>query len=165
LSEYQPFTIFVATQSKSETLNLLKQYEIKAIKLGRRYTGFEKKDGYQVSSLAKTFFDCFYHPQYAGGYSEILKSLHVCEEMDWNNFLLYLKEFASASLCQKIGYLLSVLKETDYRVPEKVIDYLKEQVRVKTQLHPKISGGKLNREWLVIDNLGERELLSWWLHG
>ncbi len=165
LSEYHPFTIFIATKNKSETLKLLKQYEIKAIKLGKRYTGFEKKDTYRVSSVAKTFFDCFYHPQYAGGYSEVLKSLHACKEIDWNEFLLYLKEFASNSLCQKIGYLLSLSKETDYEVPEKVIDYLKKQVRVKTRLDPKTSGGKLDKEWLVIDNLGKKELLSWWLHG
>ncbi len=165
LSEYQPFTIFVATKNRSEILKLLKQYEVKAIKLGKRYVGYEKKDNYVISSVAKTFFDCFYHPQYAGGYSEILKSLHACKEMDWNELLSYFKKFASNSLCQKVGYLLTLLKETDYKVPEKVIEYMKKQVRVKTRLDSKISGGKLNREWLVIDNLGEKELLSWWLHG
>ncbi len=165
LSEYQPFTVFVATKNKSETLLLLEQYEIKVIKLGRRYVGFEKKDSYQVSSLAKTFFDCFYHPQHAGGYSEILKALHACKEMDWNEFLSYFKKFASNSLCQKVGYLLTLLQETDYKIPVSVIDYLKKQVRVKTRLDPKISGGKLNKEWLVIDNLGKKGLLSWWLHG
>jgi predicted transcriptional regulator of viral defense system len=38
-------------------------------------------------------------------------------------------------------------------------------VRVKTRLDPEVSGGKLNKEWLVIDNMGKEELLSWWLHG
>jgi predicted transcriptional regulator of viral defense system len=165
LSEYQPFTIFMATKSKSETLNLLKQYEIKAIKLGKRYTGFEKKDSYIVSSLAKTFFDCFFHPQYAGGYSEVLKSLHACEQIDWDEFVSYFKRFGSASLCQKLGYLLTLLKETGYKVPGKVIDYLKKQVRVKTRLDSKVSGGKLNKEWLIVDNISREELLSWWLHG
>jgi len=165
LSEYQPFTIFVATRSKSETLKLLEQYEIKAIKFGKRYTGFGKKDKYIVSSIAKTFFDCFYHPQHAGGYPEILKALHACKDMDWSEFLSYFKKFSSANLCQKVGYLLTLLQETDYRVPEKVIGYLKKQVRAKTRLDPKMSGGKLNKEWLVVDNMGKKELLSWWLHG
>jgi len=165
LSEYQPFTIFVATKGKSETLNLLEQYDIKVIKLGKRYTGFEKRDGYRVSSLAKTFFDCFYHPQYAGGYPEVLKALHSCEQLNWDEFLSYLKKFASASLCQKVGHLLTLLQETGYKIPEKVIDYLRERVSVKTRLEPKTSGGKLNKEWLVIDNLGREKLLSWWLHG
>jgi predicted transcriptional regulator of viral defense system len=165
LSEYQPFTVFVATKSKSETLLLLGQYEIKVIKLGRRYAGFERKDGYQVSSLAKTFFDCFYHPQHAGGFSEILKALHACKGMDWNEFLSYFRKFASNSFCQKVGYLLTLLQETDYEIPDSVIGYLEERVRVKTRLNPEMSGGKLNKEWLVIDNMGKEELLSWWLHG
>jgi predicted transcriptional regulator of viral defense system len=166
LSEYQPFTIFIATKNKSETLKLLKQYEIRAIKLGKRYAGYEKKDGYLVSSVAKTFFDCLYRPQYGGGYSEVLKSLHSCKEMEWDEFLSYFRRFASNSLCQKVGYLLTLLKEeTDYKVPNSAIEYLKKRVRVKTRLDPKISGGKLNKDWLVIDNLGKKELLSWWLHG
>jgi len=165
LSEYQPFTIFVATKNKSETLELLKQYEVKAIKLGKRYTGFEKKDNYVVSSVAKTFFDCFYHPQHAGGYSEVLKSLYACKDIDWNEFLSYFDKFASDSLCQKVGHILTLLKETDYKVPDNVIKYLKKRVHVKTRLDTKLSGGKLDKDWLVIDNIGKKELLSWWLHG
>ncbi len=165
LSEYQSFTVFVATKNKSETLSLLGQYEIKAIKVGKRYVGSEEKDNYRVSSLAKTFFDCFYHPQHAGGYSEVLKALHACEKMDWNEFLSYFEKFASNSFCQKVGYLLTLLQETGYEVPVSVIDYLKKRVRVKTRFSPRISGGKLNKEWLVIDNIGKEELLSWWLHG
>lgn len=165
LSDYQPFTIFIATKNKSETLKLLKQYEIKVIKLGKRYRGLEKKEGYLVSSIAKTFFDCFFHPRYAGGYAEVLKSLYTCEQMDWKEFLSYFKKFGSASLCQKVGYLLILLKETDYKVSEEVIRYFKKEVRVKTRLDPKLTGGKLNKEWLVVDNIGKEELLSWWLHG
>jgi len=165
LSEYQPFTVFIATRGRSATVSLLKQYEIKAIKLGKRYTGFAKKDNYVVSSIAKSFFDCFFHPQHAGGYSEILKALHACKDMDWDEFLSYFRKFSSNSLCQKVGYLLTLLEETDCRVPRNVIDYFRKRVSVKTRLDPKMSGGKLNREWLVVDNLGKRELLSWWLHG
>jgi predicted transcriptional regulator of viral defense system len=166
LSEYQPFTIFIATKNKSETLRLLKQYEIRAIKLGERYVGYEKKNDYLVSSIAKTFFDCLYHPQYAGGYSEVLKSLYFCKEMVWNEFLSYFKKFASNSLCQKVGYLLSSLKdETGYKVPDSVIEYFQKRVRVKTRLDSKRSGGKLSKDWLVIDNIGKKELFSWWLHG
>lgn len=165
LSEYQSFTIFVATKNKSDSLKLLKQYEIKAIKLGKRYVGYVKKNNYKVSSIAKTFFDCFYHPQYAGGYSEVLKSLYACKEMDWDEFLSYFKKFASNSLCQKVGYLLTLLKETGYDVPDNVIEYLKKRVCVKTRLDPNIHGGKLSKDWLVIDNIGKKELLSWWLYG
>ena len=165
LSEYEPFTVYVATRNKSETLTVLKQYEIKAITFRNRYTGYEKKDGYTVSTISKTFFDCFFHPQYAGGYPEILKSLHACDSMYWEEFLKYLRKFASDSLCQKIGYLLSLLIKTEYKVPKKVLNYLKSRVRVKTKLDPGRPEGKLVHEWQVYDNIGENRLLSWWLHG
>jgi len=166
LSEYEPFTIFVATKNKSETLKLLEQYEVKAIKFGRRFTGYERKDGYIVSTVAKTFFDCFYHPQYAGGYSEVLKSLHSCENLGWKEFRSYLERFGLSSLCQKIGYMLSLLQNVGYTVPEDLMDYLKSRVRTKTRLDFQIrKGGKLVKEWLVIDNIGDRKLLEWWYHG
>jgi len=56
-----------------------------------------------------------------------------------------------------------LLKETDYKVPKRVIEYLRKRVRVKTRLVSKTKGGKLKKEWLVVDNLGKKELLSWWL--
>lgn len=165
LSEYQPFTVFVVTKNKSDMVKILEQYEIKAVKLGKRYTGFEKKGKYIVSTVAKTFFDCFYHPEYAGGYSEVLKALYMCKETNWKEFLSYFKKFGSNSLCQRVGYLLSLMEETDYKIPSEVIRHLKSRVKTKTRLDFKMGKGKLNKEWLVIDNIGKRELLSWWLHG
>ncbi len=166
LSEYEPFTIFVATEARSETLSLLEQYEVKAVKFGRRFTGYEKKNGYTVSTVPKTFFDCFYRPRYAGGYPEVLKSLHSCENLGWREFLSYLKRFGSSSFCQKVGYMLSLLESAEYTVPEHVVDYLKSRVKTKTRLDTRISrGGKLVREWLVIDNIGKQRLLEWWYRG
>ena len=165
LSEYEPFTIYVATRNKSETVALLKQYEIRAITFRSRYAGYETKDGYAVSTVAKTFFDCFFHPHYAGGYPEVLKALHSCETIDWQEFLKYVKEFASDNLCQKVGYLFSLLAKTDYKVPKAVVSCLKSRVNVKTRLDAKRAGGKLVQEWQLYDNIGEQKLLSWWLHG
>jgi predicted transcriptional regulator of viral defense system len=165
LSEYEPFTIYVATRNKSETIALLEQYEIKAITFRRRYAGYETKDGYVVSTVAKTFFDCFFHPHYAGGYTEVLKSLHSCDSMDWDEFQKYVGKFASENLCQKIGYLLSLMAKADYRIPKGVMSYLKSRVNVKIRLDQKRTGGKLVQEWQLYDNIGEEKLLSWWLHG
>jgi predicted transcriptional regulator of viral defense system len=165
LSEYEPFTIYVATKSKSETIPLLKHYEIKAIKFGKRYTGFEKTERYAVSTKTKTFFDCFYHPNYAGGYSEILKSLHTAGQLDWKEMEKYLEKFGSSSICQKIGYLVSLLKETEYEYPLGFIEYLKGRIGNKTKLDFSQSGGSYNKEWMIIDNIGKKKLLSWWYNG
>jgi len=166
LTEYEPFTIFLATKNRSETLKLLEQYEIKAIKFGKRFTGYESRGGYIVSTIAKTFFDCFYHPQYAGGYSEILKSLHSSQYPGWEELRQYLERFGSSSLCQKIGHMLSLIQKTGYAVPEDLMDYLKSRVGTKTRLDHRIGkGGRFIREWQVVDNIGEERLLEWWFHG
>jgi predicted transcriptional regulator of viral defense system len=165
LSEYEPFTIYVATKTKSETVSLLKHYEIKAIKFGKRFTGFEKTGKYTVSTKAKTFFDCFYHPNYAGGYAEVLKSLHTAGTIDWKEMEKYLEKFGSSSVCQKIGYLISLLKETEYEQPQDFIDYLKGRIGNKTKLDFSQSGGSYNKEWMIIDNIGKKKLLSWWYDG
>lgn len=165
LSEYEPFTIYVATRRKSETVPLLKHYEIKAIKFGKRFTGMEKTERYTVSTKAKTFFDCFYHPNYAGGYPEILKSLHTAGQLDWKEMEKYLEKFGSSSICQKIGYLISLLKETKYEYPRDFIDYLKGRIGNKTKLDFSQSGGSYNKEWMIVDNIGKKKLLSWWYNG
>lgn len=165
LSEYEPFTIYVATKGKSETVPLLKHYEIKAVKLGRRYAGFEKTGKYTVSTVAKTFFDCFHHPQYSGGYAEILKSLHSAGKIDWKEMEKYLEKFGSSSMCQKIGYMLSLLKETEFEQPHDFIKYLRSRIKNKTKLDFSQSGGTYNKEWMIIDNIGKKNLLSWWYNG
>ena len=166
LSGYEPFTIFVATKNKSETTPLLERYEIKAVKLGKRFAGFEEKGKYNVSTRAKTFFDCFCHPQYAGGYPEVLKSLHMTDEVDWVEMEMHLDDFGSSSLCQKIGYVLSLLhEETGYELPADFLEYLKSRIKNKTKLDFALKGGKYIKEWMVMDNMGKGNLLSWWHNG
>ncbi len=165
LSEYTPFTVFIATKRLSRTVKLLEQYEVKAVKLGHRFVGHEDKNNYIVSTIAKTFFDCLTHPDLAGGYPEILKSLYNARALDWREFLSYHKKFGSNSLAQKTGYLFALLAETDFRVPSFVMDYFRARVKVKTRLDWSSGGGKLDKDWWVTDNVGREKLLSWWLHG
>ena len=166
LSEHHPFTVFIATKDKSETTPLLEHYEVKAVKLGRRFTGFEDTGRYRISTKAKTFFDCFCHPQYAAGYPEILKSLHTAGEIDWKEMERYLEEFGSSSLCQRIGYMVSLLcRDTEYCTPTDFLEYLKSRIKNRTKLDYFLSGGKYINEWMITDNIGERGLLSWWYYG
>jgi predicted transcriptional regulator of viral defense system len=165
-SEYFPFTIFVATRNISKTTPLLEDYEIKAIKIGRRFCGFEKYYRYKMSTKAKTFFDCFCHPEYAAGYPHVLKCLEMAEEIDWKEMEGYLDKFGTSSLCQKIGYMISLLcKETEFKEPTDFLEYLKSRVKSKTKLRYALDGGEYNKDWKVIDNVGKRNLLAWWYNG
>jgi len=161
LIEYEPFTIFVATPRKSGEKEI-GEYTIKAIALGEKATGMILKNGIYTSTLAKTFFDCFYKPQYCGGYSEVTKALYEAEKIDWDEFLSYFKRFASNSLCQRTGYILELVKNLGIDVPEGVIEYLRGRVRVWTKLVPTLpSKGKGIEEWKLIDNLRKERILGW----
>ncbi|ACJ17354.1 hypothetical protein TON_1863 [Thermococcus onnurineus NA1] len=162
LLEYEPFTIFVATPRKSGE-RTVGEYTIKAVALGEKATGMTLKDGVYTSTLAKTFFDCFYKPRYCGGYSEITKALYEAGKLDWDEFLGYFERFASDSLCQRTGYVLELLKnELGVDIPEEVLNYLRGKVRSWTKLVPTFpSRGRSIKEWKVIDNLGKEKILGW----
>ncbi len=161
LIEYEPFTIFVATPRKSGEKEI-GGYTIKVLALGEKAVGMTIKNGVYTSTLAKTFFDCFYKPSYCGGYSEVTKALYEAEKIDWSEFLRYFKRFASNSLCQRTGYVLELARNLDIEVPEEVIEYMRSMVKTWTKLVPMLpSRGRGVREWKLIDNLGKERILGW----
>lgn len=163
LLDYEPFTIFVVTKNRSSERRI-GEYTFRSIAMGKRAVGMTYYKGVYVSTIAKTFFDCFYKPQYGGGYSAITKALYDAK-IDWGEFKQYL-ELGSASFCQRTGYVLDMLNKETGKVPEDVLGYLRGRIKNNTKLVPTgRPAGKYNREWKVLDNLGKDNILSWWKHG
>ena len=164
LLDYEPFTILIVTQNKSMEKEM-GEYTFKSVAMGKKATGITYYKGIYISTLGKTFFDCFYKPQYGGGYSTITKALYDAD-LDWDEFIKYF-ELASDSLCQRTGYVLELLrKETDKKFSKEVLHYFRKRVKNNTKLLPSgRSGGKYIKEWMVMDNLGKENILSWWYHG
>jgi len=150
LTDYEPFTIFVVTTSVS---------------FGNKATGITFRKGVYVSTIPKTFFDCFFKPSHAGGYGEITKAFHSVKNIDWDEFLGYYKKFGSSSLCQRTGYVLELMKDAGYQTPGYVLKYLRSRTGKKTRLLPSVpSKGKYNSDWKLTDNAGKENILGW-LHG
>lgn len=163
LIDYEPFTIFVVTGNRSME-KIIGEYTLKYVAMGDKATGMTYYNGVYVSTTAKTFFDCFYKPQYGGGYSTITKALYDAD-IDWNEFLGYFG-LASNSLCQRTGYVLDLLGDATSVVPTDVLDYFKNRIKNNTRLLPSGSSkGKYIKEWMLLDNLGKENILSWWYHG
>ena len=163
LLEYEPFTIFVVTQNKSGSRGL-GEYTFRAIAMGKKAEGMTFYNGVYISTPSKTFFDCFYKPQYAGGYSVITKALNEVN-LDWTEFMRYF-ELASSSMCQRTGYVLEAFGKETGKVPEYVLDFLRKRIKNNAKLLPSgKSKGKYSREWMVMDNLGRENILSWWYRG
>lgn len=160
LLDYELFTIFIVTRNKSMEKRM-GEYIFKSVAMGKKAVGITYYKGSYISTLEKTFFDCFYKPQYGGGYSTITKALYDAG-LDWDEFIKYF-EAASDSLCQRTGYVLELLrKETDKKFSKDVLHYFKKRVKNNTKLLPSgRSGGEYIKEWMVLDNLGKENILSW----
>ncbi len=158
LLDYEDFTIMVMTTNfqKKRTLPGTK-YTLNYIPLKHLFCGYEKKESIYVSSLEKTFFDCFLKPNYVG-YTNLTKALYQTK-IDWQKFLGFY-ETANNSICQRTGYILDLMKKTKLKVPVFVLDYLLK--RVKSPV--KLGKGKslYNKKWKIEDGMGEKNILSWW---
>ncbi len=155
-----PYTVYIATRNTSSRKNI-GNMEIRAVALRKRAVGVTKHDGYTVSSRAKTLYDCFYLPEYAGGYSKIIEAIHSMQlkPKEWKEFLSYVNTFDKSSSKRKIGYLLSMANEVGSRVPANVIRQLNEKGALAKL--GSSGRGKYVREWNVMDYLGEGYLLGW----
>ena len=166
LIEYEPFIIYSATRTKSRTIPL-GEYTFRYISMGTRATGATNIKGTWVSTIEKTFFDCFYKPQYAGGYEVITKALYEQKYINWDIFLNYIDEFASNSLRQRIGYILDLLKDkSKMKIPGRIIDQLQPEEEAYIWLLP--SGprkGNRIKKWKIFDNVGQNRILEWWYNG
>lgn len=163
LSEEAPFTVFVATKSISQERHY-GNYAIKAVSLKKRLMGAEKKEGASVSTIPKTIYDCFRMPQYAGGFANVLKALYNAkmDKEQWKEFLYYVKKFESHAFCQRVGFMLNLLKkEAKLDVPDFILNYMKSKIKYDVRLGK--GEGVSIKEWKIEDCIGN--LLSWWYHG
>jgi predicted transcriptional regulator of viral defense system len=161
LIEYEPFTIFLITNYKSVELNI-GEYTFKIINFGDKAKYITNKKGYTVSTLEKTFFDCFLKSVYVN-YSIITNALYNAK-IDWDELIRIFKEFSSPSLRQRTGYILDILKSnTNYKIPEKVLSFFQKNIKNDTKLIPTLaSKGKYYKKWKIIDNLGQDNILGWY---
>lgn len=62
------------------------------------------------SDLEKTFIDCLYKPDYAGGITEIVKALFKSKDkIDYDKLLEYCIKFNAQSVIKRLGFVLDIL--------------------------------------------------------
>ncbi len=156
----RPYTIYVATRLTSKT-KMIGSSEIRAVALKKRAIGMINYNGYCISSKAKTLYDCFYMPDYAGGYSKILEAVYRLDlkEGEWEDFVGYMNKFETDSFKRRVGYLLDLSKKAGINVPSELV----RSLNLKGSLIKLGSGrkGKYIKKWGIVDYLGEEYLLSW----
>ncbi len=103
------------------------------------------------SDLEKTFIDCLFKPDYAGGIVEIARAIYTSKDkIKFNKLLEYAERFKSQAVIKRLGFLLETLEiETDI-IPK--LNKLKtaSYVILDTEL-PK--SGKMISRWSIQQNL------------
>ncbi|MCK5840135.1 MAG: hypothetical protein KAG99_09810, partial [Bacteroidales bacterium] len=109
------------------------------------------------SDLEKTFIDCLFKPDYAGGIVEIARAIYISrDKINWGKLLNYIEKFKSQAVIKRLGFLLELLG-----IDNNIIDELQEKktasyVLLDTEL-PKT--GKMISRWSIHQNL-ETETIS-----
>ncbi|RLJ02758.1 MAG: hypothetical protein DRP10_00055 [Candidatus Aenigmatarchaeota archaeon] len=154
ISEY-PFTIYIASEKiRNYKLGNYELVYFKAINF--KYVDVENK----VAFPEKAIYDSLKYYKIVP-FKKTLEAIYHARNINWNNFIdLISKE--KSSFFQRLGYLLSIMPKKNKKI-EKIIDFCKERINKKSKiyLYGRIKGVFI-KEWNIIDNLGEKELLSWW---
>lgn len=110
------------------------------------------------SDLEKTFIDCLFRPDYAGGIVEIAKAIYISKErIRFDTLLDYVKKFNSQAVIKRLGFLLETLD-----INNSIIDELQKMksasyVVADTEL-PK-TGKRISR-WSIQQNIEKETIKS-----
>jgi len=65
----------------------------------------------KCSDLEKTFIDCLFKPNYAGGIVEIARAVYISKDnINFNKLYKYTAQFNSQAVVKRLGYLLELLE-------------------------------------------------------
>jgi predicted transcriptional regulator of viral defense system len=121
-----------------------------------RFFGFGRQwiDDYHkvyCSDLEKTFLDCLYKPDYAGGITEIVKALHKSrEKLQPVKFQEYLEKFDTQSVYKRLGFIIDSLElfpELQSFIAGKISPSC-APLDSSTDKH-----GNYSKKWNILDNI------------
>jgi len=117
--------------------------------------GFSKAT---CSDLEKTFIDCLFKPDYAGGIGEVARAIYISKgKIDFNKLLKYAKQFDSQAVIKRLGFLLEVLDIDTHIIDELQKLKTSPYITLDTEL-PK-TGKRISR-WNILQNLDSDTIKS-----
>ena len=129
----------------------------------KRFFGYKKHwiddfNKVNCSDLEKTFLDCMYKPDYAGGIAEITKALYKSrEKLQPAKFQEYLTKFNTQVVYKRLGYIICALElfpELQKFIAGKVSSSY-------APLDPSLDKhGSYNSKWGIIDNIDFKTVLN-----
>ena len=112
----------------------------------------------QCSDLEKTFIDCLFKPDYAGGIVEVARAIHTSKDkIKFNRLLEYAEKFKSQAVIKRLGFLLEILEVKTDIIPKLNTLTTASYVLLDTEL-PK--SGKMISRWSIQQNLETETIKS-----
>jgi predicted transcriptional regulator of viral defense system len=110
------------------------------------------------SDLEKTFIDCLFKPDYAGGIVEVARAIYTSKDkIIFDKLFEYVERFKSQAVIKRLGFLLEILEiETDI-IPKLNKIKTASYVLLDTEL-PK--SGKMISRWSIQQNLETETIKS-----
>ncbi len=110
------------------------------------------------SDLEKTFVDCLYKPEHAGGIVETGKALYKAKQsINYDTLLRYCEQFDSQAVIKRLGFLLELLK-----IENPIIDKLqrlKSNSYIQLDTEMPNEGKRLSR-WRIQQNIDSETIQS-----
>jgi len=110
------------------------------------------------SDLEKTFIDCLFKPDYAGGIVEVARAIYMSKDkINYSKLLEYTERFQSQAVIKRLGFLLETLDIQTNILKELQESKTDSYVILDTEL-PR--NGKLISRWSVQQNIGIDTIMS-----
>lgn len=155
--------IVVARQIRPSTLkikNVTFQFVFHNEKhfFGSKKTWIDSFNKVMCSDLEKTFVDCLFKPDYAGGITEVARAMYASKEkIIYNRLFDYTQRFRSQAVIKRLGFLLETL-DIKTEIIQKLQNVKTDSyVLLDTEL-PK--SGKMIRRWSIQQNLETETIKS-----
>lgn len=112
----------------------------------------------KCSDLEKTFIDCLFKPDYAGGIVEIARAIYISKDkIRFDKLLEYAQQFNSQAVIKRLGFLLETLDINQSITKELQKIKTASYVVLDTEL-PK--NGKLLSKWSIMQNIDTETIKS-----
>lgn len=110
------------------------------------------------SDLEKTFIDCLFKPNYAGGLVEIARAIYISKDkIKFDTLLDYAKKFNSQAVIKRLGFLLETLKIDNYIIDK--LQNLKTASYVVADTELPKTGKRISR-WSIQQNIETETIKS-----
>lgn len=112
----------------------------------------------KCSDLEKTFIDCLFKPDYAGGIVEIARAIYISKDkIQFDKLFEYARQFKSQAVIKRLGFLLEAL-EINHPIA-------KELQRIRTASYVVLDTelpkeGKLISKWSIMQNIDRETIKS-----